>query len=311
MTLIINGERVDEGFIEQEFSGIKASYEQLSPYNCCCDRDEEFRGYARNNIISRVLLTQEALRRFPDPTEPELDEALAKLKEQHGGEQQFYAAIGATPENDPQLRQELSVNLRVQKLVDSAGAGADETGEAELRRYYDEHLDRYMTVERVRASHILKSPPRGEDREPTYQLMRQLRRQLLDGAKIADLAREHSDKVKELDEMTDEQREKVGDGIDLGFFRRGELMDEFEAVAFSLAIGEISPVFATSFGYHLVVVTEREDSRPMPFDEVRETVRQQAAQELRERRVQQLVEELKSQATIESVDEEQDAPVSG
>lgn len=309
MTLIINGETIDPGLVEQEFSGIKASYEQISPYNCCCDRDEEFRGYARQNIIARVLLTQEALRRFDEPAEAELDEALAKLKAQHGGEAQFYAAIGATPDNDAQIRGELSVNVRVQKLIDEACAADGEITDDELRRYYEDHLDRYMTAERVRASHILKTPPRGEDREPIYQQMRQLREQLLAGADFRTTAQEHSDKVKELDEMTPEQRQTVGDAIDLGFFRRGELMDEFETVAFSLRVGEISPVFATAFGYHLAVVTEREASRPMKLDEVRDTVMQQCTHERREQRVQQLVDELKAKATIEMSEEAQDAAV--
>ena len=299
MTLIINGEEIEAGLVEQEFAGIKASYEQISPYNCCCDRDDEFRGYARQNIIARVLLTQEALRRYPTPTEQELDQALARVVAEHGGEEAFYAAIGATPQNLPQIRQELAVNTRVQKLIDEACAEDGPLTDQELRDYYQQHLDRYMTVERVRASHILKSPPRGEDREPTYRLMRDLRRQLLEGANFRSLAQEHSDKVKELDEMTPEQRETVGDGIDLGFFRRGELMDEFETVAFSLGIGEISPVFATAFGYHLAIVTEREDSRPIPFDEVRDTVHQQCIQAHREKRVQKLVEQLKAKAIIE------------
>ena len=40
--------------------------------------------------------------------------------------------------------------------------------------------------------------------------------------------------------------------IDLGFFKRGELMDEFEFVAFSMSIGEISPVFA--YYYHFCLI---------------------------------------------------------
>lgn len=43
---------------------------------------------------------------------------------------------------------------------------------------------------------------------------------------------------------------------DIGYFKRGELVPEFERVAFCLPTGEISPVFRTVFGFHVVQVTD-------------------------------------------------------
>lgn len=43
---------------------------------------------------------------------------------------------------------------------------------------------------------------------------------------------------------------------DIGWFKRGELVPEFERVAFCLRQGEISPVFRTVFGFHVVQVTD-------------------------------------------------------
>ena len=54
--------------------------------------------------------------------------------------------------------------------------------------------------------------------------------------------------------------------------RKNELAPEFEAVAFSLEVGEISPVFVSPYGFHLVKLTERKPSVPRPFDEAREEV---------------------------------------
>ncbi|MBT3615260.1 MAG: hypothetical protein HN524_04670, partial [Verrucomicrobia bacterium] len=61
MPLVINGQTIDDAVIDQEFSAIKAHYESLGSMSCC-ERDGEFRGYARDNITFRVLLTQEAQR---------------------------------------------------------------------------------------------------------------------------------------------------------------------------------------------------------------------------------------------------------
>lgn len=51
MPLIINGEEIDEDIVDAEFRQVKAHYERTLQV-ACCERDPEFRGYAKDNIIS-------------------------------------------------------------------------------------------------------------------------------------------------------------------------------------------------------------------------------------------------------------------
>jgi peptidyl-prolyl cis-trans isomerase C len=289
LPIVINGQRVDDAVLNAEFANIKAYFESLGNVSCC-ERDPEFRGYARQNVVARVLLSQEAQRALPPTPTEEVDAALAKLAEEHGGEQRFLAAVGATTDQLDLIRRDLEVDLRVRRMIEAhCAAGGDEPTDAELRRYYDEHLDAFKTAEEVRASHILKSA-RGEKRHEAYEELRQLRKRLQSGEPFEELARTHSDKGDE--------------HIDLGFFKRGELAEEFEVVAFSTDVGEISPVFATPFGYHLITVTERKPATPRPFEDVREQVRELYVAEIRQEKTRQLVEQLQRRATIEDVEEE-------
>ena len=45
MPIIINGERIDEDVIGQEFSEIKGYHERVGRVSCC-ERDDEFRAQA-------------------------------------------------------------------------------------------------------------------------------------------------------------------------------------------------------------------------------------------------------------------------
>jgi peptidyl-prolyl cis-trans isomerase SurA len=63
------------------------------------------------------------------------------------------------------------------------------------------------------------------------------------GEDFADLAREHSDDVG-----------TASLGGDLGWFRRGQMVPEFENAAFALGAGRVSGVVESVFGYHIIKV---------------------------------------------------------
>ncbi|MFC1462466.1 peptidylprolyl isomerase [Verrucomicrobiota bacterium] len=73
----------------------------------------------------------------------------------------------------------------------------------------------------------------------------EIRRELLNGANFAEMAKKRSDCPS---------KRKGGD---LGTFRMGMMVPDFEAAAFNQKENEIGPVVETKFGYHIIQVLER------------------------------------------------------
>ncbi len=196
MPLVIDGLTIGDDVIDQEFSAIKAHYESLGSISCC-ERDGEFRGYARDNITFRALLTQEAQRTISEPAAEEVTRAFDKLKEEHGGGDRFYADSGLTPEQDEFIRRDLSLNLQVETLRAETCKALPAPTETECRQFYDSSLDQFSDEDEVCASHIFKSVREVEKREEIFKALCEVRQRLVDGADFTELAREHSDKPAE------------------------------------------------------------------------------------------------------------------
>jgi peptidyl-prolyl cis-trans isomerase C len=148
--------------------------------------------------------------------------------------------------------------------------------EEALRARYQASIAGRPAEEEVRASHILLA-----SEQEARTALAEVRRP---GADFAEVARRRS---------TDPGARNGGD---LGFFKRGDMIPEFEQAAFALSPGEISaaPV-RTQFGWHVIRLEERRAVPAAGFDESREALRQQAFEE----GVNAAVERIRGAATVE------------
>ncbi len=80
-------------------------------------------------------------------------------------------------------------------------------------------------------------------------------------------------------------------GGDLGWFPRGIMVGEFDAVAFATPPGQISQPFQSEFGWHIVKVYALEPDRPMTDDQI---------SQVKSSRVEKWLEDQKADSDIES-----------
>ncbi|MGR9052201.1 MAG: SurA N-terminal domain-containing protein, partial [Gammaproteobacteria bacterium] len=143
--------------------------------------------------------------------------------------------------------------------VDDLAKEVEATDE-QLKSYYEEQKSLYTSKERRKISHILFAFNKNTDEEAALAKAKQAKERLTteDFAKVAE---ELSD-----DKLT------AKNGGDLGPFEVGVMEPAFEQAASALQLGEVSEPVKSSFGYHLIKVTELIPASTKPFETVRNEV---------------------------------------
>jgi parvulin-like peptidyl-prolyl isomerase len=76
------------------------------------------------------------------------------------------------------------------------------------------------------------------------------------------------------------------------------MVPQFEEVLFETAVGEISDIVETQFGFHILQVMDGEEARPASLEEASDTIRELLIHDTRGMTVAQYVDELKQAADI-------------
>lgn len=182
--------------------------------------------------------------------------------------------------------------LEVEKVRETA-----QVPDAEVEAFYTQNKAQYTTEGRVRASHILLKTEGKDDATVKAKAEALLAQAKAPGADFAALAKANS-----------EDEGSAVNGGDLNYFGRGQMVAEFEQTAFALKTGDISDVIKTSFGYHIIKVTDSQPETTRPLAEVKpeivEQLKWQTAQRLAEQQAKAMEASIKTAADLDKVAKE-------
>lgn len=117
----------------------------------------------------------------------------------------------------------------------------------EMEAYYREHKDEFRIDPSANLSYVkFEKEASPEDEEEIKQRVVEIKDELMEGEDFAELAEDYS-----------EDFASAKNGGDLGWFKKGAMVPEFEEVAFSLEPGDVSEPVKTKFGWHLIKLEEK------------------------------------------------------
>jgi peptidyl-prolyl cis-trans isomerase C len=190
-------------------------------------------------LIDRKLLARAARKKGIRVAEEEVERAFLRLRADWPGES-FERLLADTHLSVAELEAGLRDRLMVEKLFAEEVVARVAVTDADVEAHLAARPPSAERPEQVRAAQLVVR---------TEAEARRLQRELAKGATFAELARRYS--------LSPDARV----GGDLGWFGRGEMPPEFEEVCFTLAVGKVSDVVASPYGYHLFHVLDRRPAR--------------------------------------------------
>ncbi len=195
-------------------------------------------------LIMNKLITKEVEAQGIKAKPEDIDSYIERIKNQSRiDDEQFKAALATQGMTMEAYRQQVANEIERALLVNrEIGSHVNVTPE-DVERYYKANSADYTQAEQVRVRHIFLPFSAGDPAELLAQ-MEDIRKRAVGGEDFGALADQNS------------KGPGVGQGGDLGYFKKGQMSEEIDEVAFSLKSGEISQPFRTNTGVHLIKVEE-------------------------------------------------------
>jgi EpsD family peptidyl-prolyl cis-trans isomerase len=174
--------------------------------------------------------------------------------------------------------EEIKKNALITRLLEKEVKGLPQVSDKEVKDYYDAHKDEFVQANAVRLSQILVKNE--ADAKKVYERLQK-------GEPFNKLAAEVS---------IDKPSAKAGG--DLGFFKKGEMNQELEKVAFSLKKNQISMPVQLKDGIHIIVVTDFKGTT-LAFDKMKDALSQQLMAKKQQEGLEKFIEGLKKNYKVE------------
>ncbi|MDF2890474.1 MAG: peptidylprolyl isomerase [Clostridia bacterium] len=274
---VVGGEQIMKTEFNQMFEMFKVQYEQQYGAEIW-EQDVDGRKYidvmkekVLDMLVDIKVQEQEALKAGITATEEEIEAEVEKARKYFDSEEKFNEFLTSQKMTMEYLRDTIRKDILVSKLQEKLTTEVSVTDD-EVAAYYGANQDQFISI---KASHILM-----EDEEEAKKMLERVKK----GENFNELALEFSEDPTAVDNKGD-----------LGYFRKGQMVEPFETAAFALKAGEISELVKTDYGYHIIKL---EDKKYDKLEEIAAELKISMVDNKKDTVYQELIEEMRTKADI-------------
>ncbi len=251
------------------------------------DPDNVFALMIREKVVSelivKALLNEEMEKNKITVSKEELENAEKDIIGKFGSKEQFMQVLKVNGVTYDKFKKDIEEEIKLKKFVDSIAMVS--VGESEAKKYYNENLDKFKYPKRVRASHILIAANPEQIAAKIKEDNKDITEEEL-AAKLSEKMNELKNKAEALQakvkkvpssfaKVAKENSQDTASAIrggDLGFFAKEEMVEAFANKAFSMAPNTISEVVQTPYGFHIIMVTDRNEAGVLSFEQSKKDI---------------------------------------
>lgn len=237
-------------------------------------------------LITDKLIQKEVSDKGVVVRDEDVDRYIAAIKERNKlDDDKLKEALAGQGLTIDAYRVQIREEIERDQLVNREIRGKVSVTPEEVQRYYDAHLSEYSTPEKVQVAHIVfrldENAPADKVAAVTAKADEVYGR-IKKGADFAEMAKQYSEDAS------------AQNGGDLGWFKKGELLDSIEKAAQGLKVGEVSTPVRSKVGLHVIKVEAREGAAHQNLDTLSDQIKQQLYNAALEERFQKwLTEDLR------------------
>jgi len=256
----VSKHKITQAEFENEVERLKKA---MVPEDYVMQEEEKakFEAQILNNMILKFVYTQKLDALDIQVEEGVIDEQFSQLISQYGSEEAMIADVEAKGFTMDELREEFTYQYRMQELSKYAVESDTEVSDKEIETYYNDNKESvFAQPGTVTARHILVTTDNKSEEEALTKI-KDIKEKISGGMDFSQAAVEYS------------EGPSGPNGGQLGSFQKGQMVGEFEVVAFSIPVNTVSEPVLTQFGYHLILVDNRTDKSFAPFEETKSYIK--------------------------------------
>lgn len=241
--------------------------------------------------IGRTLLVLKAKESGAKVSEKMLLARLKEVKSKFKSDAVFEHRLADRGMTVDQYKQELEIDMFMDQIIKKEIEPKIKIAEKDSRDYYNKNKSKFESPEKVRASIMLLkfNPSKGKAGEQdVLKKFESILDQVKNGSDFGAMAQQHS------------QDSLASKGGDLGFFTRKQMLPAFSDRAFKMKVGEVSEIFRTGHGFHVLKVTDKKPGGLSPFEAEKAKIEKFLTNKKVSQATRDYIETLKKQAKIKT-----------
>jgi len=276
----VNGETISTTALNTQLDQLKKQYPNMFTGADGEGRLLDFKQRLLDNLINQKLIDQAAKDKGISVSDSDIQKQIDQLKSGFKDQAQFEAALKSAGMNLDALKAQIKQQLVTNKLMETLAASQKVT-DAEIKSYYDKNKSQFEQKAQKRASHILFKPT---DKATASKVLKQLKAGTIT---FAEAAKKYS-----VDTAT------ASKGGDLGW-PTSAYVPEFQAALDKLAKGQTSGLVQSTYGWHIITVTDTRSAKLSTLAEVKTQIQQIIMQQRKSDAYQKFLEDLRKNAKIQ------------